>query len=112
MARVHRAEMKRRPSHELSGLECFESNLPDLPGSFFGGTSGGGLWRVYVRKRYDDGGYEAVHHRLIGIASSEDQGAPPRITCQGFGRIQEMLEQVLRNVSGKVLGRANIGNCR
>jgi hypothetical protein len=82
-------------------LECFESNLPDLPSSF-GGTSGGGLWRVYVRKRDDDGGYEAVHHRLIGIASSEDRRTPPRITCQGFGRIQAMIEQVLCNMSEKV----------
>jgi hypothetical protein len=53
-------------------LECFKQNLSDLPDSF-GGTSGGGLWRVYVRKR-DDGSFEAVHHRLIGIASREDKG--------------------------------------
>ncbi len=33
-----------------AALECFEENLPDLPDSF-GGTSGGGLWCVYVRKR-------------------------------------------------------------
>jgi len=44
-----------------------------------GGTSGGGLWRVYARKR-DDGGFEAVHHRLIGIASREDKGSPPRMS--------------------------------
>jgi len=64
-------------------LECFKENLPDLPASF-GGTSGGGLWRVYVR-RCEDGSFEAIHHRLLGIACSEDKGAPPRITCQGVG---------------------------
>jgi hypothetical protein len=80
-------------------LECFEENLPDLPDSF-GGTSGGGLWRVYVRKREDES-FEAVHHRLIGIASSEDKGTPPRIRCQGIGRIEKMLEGVRRTMSGK-----------
>jgi hypothetical protein len=76
-------------------LDCFEENLPDLPSSF-GGTSGGGLWRVYVRKR-EDGGFEVVHHRLIGIASSEDKSTmPPRwIMCQGFGRIEALLREVL-----------------
>jgi hypothetical protein len=80
-------------------LECFEENLPDLPASF-GGTSGGGLWRVYVRKR-EDGRFEAVHHRLIGIASREDKGLPPRITCQGMGRIEAMLEGARRRMSGE-----------
>jgi hypothetical protein len=82
-------------------LECFEENLPDLPDSF-GGTSGGGLWRVYVRNR-DDGTFEAVHHRLIGIASSEDKGRPPTITCQGPGRIEAILEGARRKTS-----RANL----
>jgi hypothetical protein len=80
-------------------LECFEENLPDLPDSF-GGTSGGGLWRVYVHRR-EDGGFESVHHRLIGIASSESKGTPPRITCQGIGRIEMMLEGVRRSMRGK-----------
>ena len=80
-------------------LECFKENLPDLPDSF-GGTSGGGLWRVYVRKR-DDGSFEAIHHRLIGIASQEDKSSPPRITCQGMGRVEAMLEGVRRGMSGE-----------
>jgi hypothetical protein len=80
-------------------LECFEENRPDLPDSF-GGTSGGGLWRVYVRKR-DDRSFEAVHHRLIGIASREDKGTPPRITCQGIGRIEMMLEGARLSMSEK-----------
>jgi hypothetical protein len=79
-------------------LECFKENLPDLPSSF-GGTSGGGLWRVYVRKGHD-GSFEAVHHRLIGIASREDKGSPPRITCQGMGRVEAMLESVRRRIAG------------
>jgi hypothetical protein len=78
-------------------LECFEENLPDLPDSF-GGTSGGGLWRVYVRK-CDGGRFEVVHHRLIGIASCEEKGTPPRITCQGMGRIEAMLDCVRYRMS-------------
>lgn len=78
-------------------LEHSEENLPDLPDSF-GGTSGGGLWRVYTRK-HDKGGFEAIHHRLIGIASREDKGPPPRITCQGMGRIEAMLDGVHRRMS-------------
>ena len=83
----------------LITLECFEENIPDLPDSF-GGKSGGGLWRVYARKR-EDGSFETVYHRLIGIASSEDKGTPPRIACQGIGRIDMMLEGVRRQMSGK-----------
>jgi hypothetical protein len=80
-------------------LECFEENLADLPNSF-GGASGGGLWRVYVHRR-EDGSFEGVHHRLIGIASSEAKGAPPQIMCQGIGRIEMMLEGVRHSMSGK-----------
>jgi hypothetical protein len=79
-------------------LECFEENLADLPDSF-GGTSGGGLWRVYAHRR-EDGSFEGVHHRLIGIASRQTRDAPPRIMCQGIGRIEMMLEGVLRRMSG------------
>jgi hypothetical protein len=75
-------------------LECFKENIPDLPDSF-GGTSGGGLWRIYARKR-EDGSYEAVHHRLIGIASQEENGAPPRIICQGMGRIAAIIDEALK----------------
>lgn len=89
-----------RNLHALAAtLECFKENLPDLPDSF-GGTSGGGLWRVYVR-RGRDARFEAVHHRLVGIASSEDKGVPPQITCQGIGRIEMMLEGVRRSMSEK-----------
>jgi hypothetical protein len=80
-------------------LECFEQNIPDLPESF-GGTSGGGLWRVYTRKRHD-GSFEAVHHRLIGIASREEKSSPPRIICQGMGRVEALLESVRRGMSGE-----------
>src|SRR4029077_5824288 len=82
-------------------LECFKENIPDLPESF-GGTSGGGLWRVYVRKR-EDGSFEAVHHRLLGIADREDlENVPPRwIKCQGLGRIKVVLEDVQRCMSGE-----------
>ena len=75
-------------------LECFEQNIPDLPESF-GGTSGGGLWLVYARE--DEGGFKAVHHRLMGIASREELDcSPPRIICQGMGRVEALLEGVRR----------------
>jgi hypothetical protein len=77
---------------QTATLECFRVNLLDLPSSF-GGTSGGGLWRVYVQRRAD-GKFEAVHTRLIGIASYEDNGSPPRIFCQGPGRIEALLKAV------------------
>jgi hypothetical protein len=70
-------------------LECFKENLADLP-TGVGGTSGGGLWRVYVRRGADEN-FEAVHHRLIGIASSEERVTPLRITCQGLARIERCL---------------------
>jgi hypothetical protein len=82
-------------------LECFAENIPDLPSSF-GGTSGGGLWRIYVRKG-DDGKYTAVHRRLIGIASREEDGKPPRIICQGVGRVGAMLGSAYRTITGKPL---------
>jgi hypothetical protein len=76
-------------------LECFGQNIPDLPASF-GGTSGGGLWRVYARKG-PGGRLEAVHHRLMGIASREELDcSPPRIVCQGMGRVEALLEGVRR----------------
>jgi hypothetical protein len=76
-------------------LECFQQNIPDLPASF-GGTSGGGLWRVYVHKKVDES-FEAVHHRLMGIASREELDcSPPRIICQGMGRVEALLEGVRR----------------
>jgi hypothetical protein len=73
-------------------LECFKQNIPDLPESF-GATSGGGLWRVYARKG-EDGSFAAVHYRLMGIASSEQLDySPPRIVCQGAGRVEAMLDE-------------------
>ena len=71
-------------------LECLERNISDLPGSF-GGTSGGGLWRVNLRAR-EDGSPEIVELRLRGIASWEDRNArPPRIVCQEIGRLAQII---------------------
>jgi hypothetical protein len=80
-------------------LECFKENIHDLPDSF-GGTSGGGLWRIYARAR-EDGSYEAAHHRLIGIASHEIRSSPPQIVCQGMGRMAAIIDEALKkNVYG------------
>jgi hypothetical protein len=83
----------------VTTLECFAENIPDLPRSF-GGTSGGGLWRVYVRMG-GDGKYTTAHRRLIGIASREESSNPPRIICQGVGRIGAMLDSTLRTIAGE-----------
>lgn len=81
-----------------SALECFKENIPDLPTSF-GGTSGGGLWRIYARQNAD-GNFEAVHHRLMGIASRQELDcSPPRIVCQGMGRVEALLDAVLRGMA-------------
>jgi len=78
-------------------LECFETNLADLPHSF-GGTSGGGLWRVYLRKNEDES-FEVIHYRLIGIASRETKGVvPPRIMCQSIGLVEGLLENVRKDL--------------
>ncbi len=53
----------------------------------------------YVRKN-DDGSFEPVHHRLIGIASREETGSPPRILCQGMGRVEAMLDRARRELGG------------
>jgi len=78
-------------------LECFQQNIPDLPESF-GGTSGGGFWRVYARK--EDESFVAVHYRLMGLASREDlTTSPPCIVCQGLGRVEALLEGVRRGMA-------------
>jgi hypothetical protein len=82
---------------ETTTLECLERNVPDLPGSF-GGMSGGGLWRVYLRPKAD-GSPEIVEFRLRGIASWGDHNAkPPRIVCQGLGRLAGIVEKVHQGV--------------
>jgi hypothetical protein len=74
-------------------LECLDRNIRDLPASF-GGTSGGGLWRVYLRADAD-GNPEIVDIRLRGIASWEDRAAqPPRIVSQGLGRVAHIIGAV------------------
>jgi hypothetical protein len=66
-------------------LECLERNLSDL-------------WRVNLRPTAD-GSPEIVEFRLRGIASWEDQDAkPPRIACQGLGRLARIVEQVHQGV--------------
>jgi len=92
---MHRSKITSFDHHVGEQLHLGGDSLPDS----FGGTSGGGLWRVHTRKR-DDWSFEAVHHRLIGIASREDKGSPPRITCQGMGRVEAMLEGVRRRMGG------------
>ena len=77
----------------LLTLECMDYNVSELPKSF-GGNSGGGLWRLYL-KVIEGGGYELVQSRLCGIASFQlDQ---THIICQGFDRIEQGLVSAIRD---------------
>jgi hypothetical protein len=60
------------------------SNLPFC----FGGNSGGGLWRAYLKDNGDD--YEKVDIRLVGIASYQLQGTHD-VVCQGVNCIEQLL---------------------
>ena len=76
----------------LLTLQCMDYNLPDLPKSF-GGNSGGGLWRTYLRGS-SAAGYELLETRLCGITSFQlDQ---TRVNCQGFDRIEQALIPAIR----------------
>ena len=76
-------------------IECLQRNIRDLPSSF-GGTSGGGLWRLYVRNPEDERP-EIVEFRLRGIASQEDLSTtPPRIVCQSLQRIAGIITEGAR----------------
>lgn len=73
-------------------LECLERS--------FGGTSGGGLWRIHLRADAD-GNPEIVDTRLRGIASWEDRAMqPPQIVCQGLGRVAHMIGAVHEREEG------------
>jgi hypothetical protein len=80
---------------ETITLECLEQNIPDLPRSF-GGTSGGGLWRLYIRNPEDEKP-DIIEFRLRGIASREDLSTrPPRIICQSLRKIAIILQEGAR----------------
>lgn len=88
------------PNERDFKLECFAENVPDLPDSF-GGTSGGGVWRCFLRKSEGDT-VEVVHHRLIGIASQQDlTTSPPKIVSQGMPRIRAMMVMASRAARGE-----------
>lgn len=73
-------------------LECMGYNVPNLPTSF-GGTSGGGLWRMYLNDA-SDGAYEHVETRLCGVATFQRDAA--HIVCQGIERIEQLLVPAIR----------------
>jgi hypothetical protein len=69
----------------FSIFQCKEYNIADLPPEF-GGNSGCGLWRAYLRK-HDDGSIEIIDDVLSGIISYQLPHVPTRLLCQGIGRI-------------------------
>lgn len=77
-------------------LECMDYSVPQLPKSF-GGTSGGGLWRVYIADE-PDGSYRALETRLIGIATFQRDAT--HIMCQAMERIEQCLVPAIRQRLG------------
>jgi len=73
-------------------LEGMDYNLAHLPKSF-GGTSGGGLWRMYLNVA-DDGSYEHIETRLCGVASFQRDAS--HLVSQGIERIEQMLLPAIR----------------
>jgi hypothetical protein len=73
--------------HGTATFRPLDENASDLP-SRFGGNSGGGLWRAYLK----DGGdhYEKVDIRLAGIASYQLEGTRD-VVCQGVNSIEQWL---------------------
>lgn len=60
------------------------------PPTSFGGTSGGGLWEVFVNKK-DDGGIDFVQKRLAGVAFYELYEDALKIKCHGPNSIYSIL---------------------
>jgi hypothetical protein len=77
-------------------LECMAYNVPHLPNSF-GGTSGGGLWRMYLNQA-DNSSYEHVQTRLCGVASFQRDST--HIVCQGIERLEQALISAIRRQWG------------
>lgn len=77
-------------------LECMADNIPQLP-KCFGGTSGGGLWRMYLNQG-DDGSYKEVQTRLCGVASFQRDAT--HIVCQGIERLDQELIPAIRRQWG------------
>ncbi|MBR0960893.1 hypothetical protein [Bradyrhizobium japonicum] len=77
-------------------LECMDYNVRRLPQSF-GGTSGGGLWRMYLNVG-TDGSYGEVETRLCGLASFQRDAT--HIACQGIERIEQFLIPAIRQHFG------------
>jgi len=77
-------------------FECMGYNARQLPKSF-GGTSGGGLWRMYIADE-PDGSYRTLETRLVGIASFQRDAK--HIMCQAFQRIEQCLVPGIRENLG------------
>lgn len=77
-------------------LECMDYNIPQLPESF-GGTSGGGLWRIYLADE-PDGSYRCLEIKLAGIASFQRDAT--HIMCQSMERIERCLTPAIRQNLG------------
>jgi hypothetical protein len=77
-------------------LECMDYNVTSLPTSF-GGSSGGGLWRMYLNVSAD-GSYQEIETRLCGLASFQLNAT--EIICQGFERIHQSLVPAIQQHFG------------
>jgi hypothetical protein len=81
-----------------SGFDLLE--LEPRPGeefespSTYGGMSGGGMWRVFVR-RNSDGGYDMAQSRLVGVTFWETWGTHKHLIGHGP---RSVFEQLLREM--------------
>jgi hypothetical protein len=73
-------------TRQAKGFDLLEFNPvpgPDFVApSTYGATSGGGMWRLYVRRRLD-GDYDHVETRLIGVVFWETDLAPRNLIGHG-----------------------------
>ena len=62
----------------------------ELPDSFQG-TSGGGLWRLYVKSN-ENGDFDLEQRRLIGVAFWETSKHPPTLICHAMQTLYGVLK--------------------
>jgi hypothetical protein len=80
---------------EANGLDLFRFQpVPGAdakPPSSYGGTSGGGLWRLYTEAR-DDGTQKLKQTRMVGVAFwQKPVGAEMHIVCHGQHSVHNVL---------------------
>lgn len=87
-------------------LECMDYNVPRLPKSF-GGTSGGGLWRMYLNQA-EDGSYTEAQTRLCGAASFQRDAT--HVVCRESSELTKCLSRRFVNNGDRQIRTPAVGN--